>query len=90
VRWNGAESWRELLTVGLLWLTMTLAFEIGFGRLVLHYSWERLLSDCNLAHGGLLGIGMLVLTVSPLIAARIRGLGGDHSSDDTAGASGVR
>jgi hypothetical protein len=38
-------------------------------------SWERLAADCNVLEGGLLPFGMLVLLLSPLIAAKVRGVG---------------
>ena len=72
VRWIGASRPRDLVAVGLLWLILTLAFEILFGRFVLGASWERLAADFNVARGGLLPFGMLILMLSPLIAAKIR------------------
>jgi len=73
VRWLRAERVYQLLGVGLLWSGLTFLFEILFGRLVMRYSWERLASDYNLLAGGLLPIGLFVLLMSPLIAARVRG-----------------
>jgi hypothetical protein len=72
VRWIGASRPRDLLAVGFLWLILTLAFEILFGRFVMGASWERLAADYNIPRGGLLPIGMLILMLSPLIAAKIR------------------
>ena len=63
----------ELLAVGFLWLGLTLAFEILFGRFVVGASWERIAADYNVLEGGLLPFGMLVLLLSPLIAGKIRG-----------------
>jgi len=73
VRWIGATRITELLAVGLLWLILTLAFEILFGRFVVGASWERLAADYNVLEGGLLPFGMLVLMLSPLIAGKVRG-----------------
>jgi hypothetical protein len=72
VRWIGAVTTRELLGVGVIWLVLTVAFEILFGRLVMGYSWLRIGSDYNLIEGGLLPIGLVVLTLSPLLAAHLR------------------
>lgn len=72
VPWLKPDNKRELLFLGLLWLGLTLAFEFLLGKLVLNLTWERIRSDYNLLRGGLLPIGMLVLTLSPLIAARLR------------------
>ena len=74
VRWIGARSVQQLLGVGLLWLVLTLSFEFLLGRLVLGYSWERIGAEYNLLKGGLMAIGLLVLTISPVVAARWRGL----------------
>jgi hypothetical protein len=61
------------LAVGVLWLGLTLAFEVLFGRFVVGALWERLAADYNLPEGGLLPFGMLILMLSPLIAARLHG-----------------
>ena len=73
VRRIGASGTTGLLAVGVLWLGLTLSFEVLFGRFVVGVSWERLAADYNLLEGGLLPIGMLILMLSPLIAARLRG-----------------
>jgi len=73
VRRIGASRTTDLLAVGVLWLALTLAFEILFGRFVVGASWERLAADYNLLDGGLLPFGMLVLMLSPLIAGKVRG-----------------
>lgn len=75
VRWIGVFRTTDLLAVGLLWLILTLAFEILFGRFVVGASWERLAADYNVSEGGLLPFGMLVLLLSPLIAGKLRGVG---------------
>ena len=74
VRWISATRPAQLLTVGFLWLGLTLAFEVLFGRFVIGASWKRLAADYNVLEGGLLPFGMVVLLVSPLIAAKVRGL----------------
>lgn len=74
VRWLGASRTSQLLGIGVLWLCLTLAFEFLFGHFVVGASWERLLEDYNLLQGGLLPIGMAVLVLAPLIAAKIRGM----------------
>ena len=73
VRWIGLSRTADLLLVGVLWLGLTLAFEVAFGRFVVGASWERLAADYNGLEGGLLPFGMLVLLLSPLIAWKVRG-----------------
>jgi hypothetical protein len=71
IRWLHASN-AQLLRIGILWAVLTLAFEIGLGRLVLGYSWERILEDYNLFRGGLMSLGLVFLVFSPLIANRLR------------------
>lgn len=74
VRWLQASRVSQLLAVGVLWLLLTVAFEIILGRFIFAYSWERIAADYNLLQGGLMPIGLILLTLSPLIAAKIRGV----------------
>ncbi|HLV01160.1 MAG TPA: hypothetical protein VKZ59_07835 [Acidobacteriota bacterium] len=71
-RWISATSRKQLLAVGILWVGLTLVFEIIFGRFVMELSWERLLSDYNPLQGGFLALGIIVLLLSPLAAAKLR------------------
>jgi hypothetical protein len=72
IRWIRPADAAEAVSVGIAWLVLTLAFEIVFGRYVVHASWSRIASDYNLLRGGLLPIGLVVLTAAPLIAAKWR------------------
>ena len=72
IRWIRPGDVREAVYVGVWWLVLTLTFEIAFGRLVAGASWDRIASDYDLRRGGLLPIGLLVLTAAPLLAARWR------------------
>lgn len=74
VRWMRTTTTRALVGVGLLWAILTVLFEIGLGRLVLGLTWDRIFSDYNLAKGGLMSIGLVLLTLSPLLAAKLRGV----------------
>ena len=71
IGWIHPTSERALLTIGALWLVLTLAFEFGLGH-ALGRSWTVLLADYDLTRGGLLSVGMVVLALSPWIAARFR------------------
>ena len=72
-RWIGAQTRRQLLGIGALWVAATVAFEVGLGRAVFHFDWARILADYDLARGGLMGFGLLAMFFMPLLAARIRG-----------------
>ena len=71
-RWLGARRTASQIGIGVLWLTLTLAFELAVGRLAFGMSWDRLASDYNMLRGGLLPIGLAVLTCAPAIASRLR------------------
>lgn len=73
VRWIAARTRLQLLGVGLLWLVLSVLFEIGLGRVVLGLPWGRIMEDYDPARGGFLVFGLLVMAVSPLLAARLRG-----------------
>jgi len=72
VRWIRPGTTGQRVAVGLMWLVLTLLFELSLGRFILGLSWERLFSDYDLSRGGLLPLGLIALTLSPLIAARVR------------------
>ena len=74
VRWIGANRTSQLFGVGVLWVGLTIAFEVSFGRFVLGYSWKRVTSDYNLFEGGLLPLGLTALAASPYAAGKVRGL----------------
>jgi hypothetical protein len=72
IGWIRPTNTREAASIGIVWLVLTLTFEIAFGRFVVHASWARIASDYDLPRGGLLPIGLLVLAAAPLIAAKLR------------------
>lgn len=74
IRWLHASRLSQLLGVGILWMGLTLAFEIGLGRFVLGYSWAQIAADYQLLHGGLMPIGLVWVALSPLMAAKIWGI----------------
>ena len=71
IGWIRPSSVRALAGIGAMWLVLTLAFEFGLG-LALRRPWADMLADYDLTRGGLLSIGMVVLALSPWIAAEIR------------------
>lgn len=70
VRWIRPASARQALSVGALWVGLTVAFEVALGRLVMELSWARILEDYDLTRGGLLGLGLAVMFLAPWFAAR--------------------
>ena len=74
IRWLHLPTIRSMLAVGMVWVLLTVTFELVLGRVVLGYSWERMLSDYDLSRGGLLSLGLVIFALSPLIAAKLRGI----------------
>lgn len=60
------------------WMRQRWRSRSHWGRLVLNYSWERMVLDYEIAQGGLMLIGLAVLLFAPLIAATLRGT--NHST----------
>jgi hypothetical protein len=73
IRWFGPGTHREQLQVGALWVVLTLIFEFTLGYFF-GYSLDRILADYNIAQGGLMVFGVLLMLFAPAFAARARGL----------------
>ena len=53
------------MTLGLIWLGMTVAFEFGFGHYVAGHSWTRLLKDYDLRAGRVWILILLWVAAAP-------------------------
>ena len=71
VRWLKASQASQFLVVGLLWVALTLAFELILGRLVLRPPWDRIASDYDPEQGGLMIVGLLVMLFAPVALAKL-------------------
>jgi hypothetical protein len=74
VPWLNPRTTQAALTIGTIWLIMTLAFEFGFGHFVAHKSWSELLADYDLFAGRVWVFVPLAVFVAPYLAARARGV----------------
>ena len=72
IRWIEATSLAQLISVGVLWMLLTVTFEVVLGRWAFGYSWAQIAADYNLFQGRLMAIGLVLLLLAPLIATRIR------------------
>jgi len=70
-RWLAATTRRLQLTAGLLWVVLTLTFEVALGRAI-GLSWDRILQDYNPARGGFMLLGIAFMAFAPMLAARLR------------------
>ncbi len=64
----------QLLDIGILWLLFTVGFELILGRFALGYSWSQIAADYNIYQGGLMPYGLVLLILSPIVAAKLRGI----------------
>lgn len=74
IRWLHISRIFHLIQIGLLWLFLTVGFEIALGRFVLNYSWQQIAADYNVLQGGLMPFGLILLMLSPIMAAKLRGV----------------
>jgi len=72
VRWLNATSLAQLMSVGVLWMLLTVLFEVSLGRWAFGYSWAQIAADYNLFQGKLMSIGLVLLLLAPLIATKVR------------------
>ena len=74
-RWWPLPSARAAITVGLLWLALTIGFEFIFGHYVMGNSWERLLADYNLLAGRVWVLVLIWITIAPYVFYRLAARG---------------
>lgn len=61
------ESSKQAISIGLMWLVLTVAFEFLFGHYVAGHSWNRLFGDYNIFAGRLWLAVLSWVTVAPYI-----------------------
>jgi hypothetical protein len=64
--WKPASA-RHALTIGLVWLSMTVAFELLFGHYAAKCPWRDLLHDYNLCAGRVWLVVLVWVTVTPYL-----------------------
>ncbi len=72
VRWLNISNVTQSIGVGVLWMLLTVLFEVSLGRLAFGYSWAQIAADYDLRQGRLMLLGLLLLLFAPLIATKIR------------------
>ena len=72
ITWVPLPSLVQYAGVGLLWLTLTVAFEFFFGRVVAKKSWQELLRAYRFENGDIWPLVLMAVTVSPVAAAALR------------------
>jgi hypothetical protein len=61
------KSTSQALSIGLIWLSLTVAFEFVFGHYVMGNPWSRLLHDYNFLEGRLWALVLIWITIAPLV-----------------------
>ena len=69
-RWK-LESGKQALTVGLIWLGLTILFEFIFGHYVMGNPWSWLLYDYNLSEGRVWVFVLIWVTIAPYVFFRL-------------------
>jgi len=72
VPWIAPPTARAAVSVGAIWLVMTLAFEFLAGHYLFGKSWPILLADYDLFRGRIWILVPLVTLLAPLLTRRIR------------------
>lgn len=72
-RYRPTVSMQQAWSIGAIWLTMTVAFEFGFGHFVAGHSWQRLFADYNLLAGRVWSLFLVwILVAVPLFRSLSR------------------
>ena len=71
-RWMQIPQRSQQFSIGILWLLLTLGFEIALGRFAFGYSWAQIAADYDLRQGGLMPIGFGWLIFAPFIAEKLQ------------------
>jgi len=72
VQWIGIRTTSEAITAGLLWFSLTLAFEFGAGHYLFHKPWNELRADYNIAAGRIWVLIPILTLITPEISRRVR------------------
>lgn len=70
IGWLRPGSTRDALTIGALWLGLTLAFEFLAGHLLFHRPWPALLADYDLSQGRIWILVPVVTFLAPSLCRR--------------------
>ena len=73
-RWLRAVTVRARLATGVVWVVLTLAFEVALGKL-LGLTRDRMLADYDPTRGGFMILGLLFLLLAPTLGAWARRTG---------------
>jgi hypothetical protein len=64
-------SSRQAVSIGLIWVSLTVVFEFAMGRFM-HRSWRQLIHDYDLAAGRVWTLFLVSLALAPYVFYRLR------------------
>jgi len=64
---NSDFSKKELISIGFLWLLLTISFEFIFGHFVMGHTWEKLFADYNILNGKIWILVLFTTFLAPVI-----------------------
>ena len=62
----------QAITIGLIWLALTVAFEFLFGHYVAKHPWTRLFHDYNIFKGRIWVLVLIWITIAPYVFYRFQ------------------
>ncbi|MBD3824347.1 MAG: hypothetical protein IE916_07545 [Epsilonproteobacteria bacterium] len=65
--WVAPKSYEDCLMIGALWFFVMLCLDIYFARYIFRLGWSKIADDFNPAKGNLLGVGMVLLLLAPVV-----------------------
>jgi hypothetical protein len=70
-KYRPLETAHQAWIVGIVWFSMTIAFEFGFGHYIAGHSWQHLLADYNLLRGRVWSLFLVWILIMPYFFFRI-------------------
>lgn len=62
---------KTLLSIGIIWVVITIIFEFIFGHYVMGHPWQKLFADYNLLNGRLWVLVLINNLAAPLISGKV-------------------
>lgn len=73
IRWMAPTYFRDAFRLGIMWLTLTVAFEFIVGHFVFGVPWETIIADYDVTNGRIWPLVPLVTLIAPVWAWIRRG-----------------
>jgi len=64
-KYSPLDTARQAWIVGIVWLSLTITFEFGFGHYIAGHSWQHLLADYNILEGRVWSLFLIWILIMP-------------------------